>query len=160
MDAQSNWSEFEVVPLRPAPPLAGPLLLGLFMLMLATFIILVSFSTVAEQRAHAVISAMAETFRAPPKVVFVPPVPADHTPGTGNFPELSRLIQVGIPGSRVESPPSATRVRLGVATAALFGRGHGVKLAGEASALLGEVARRLLAPAANQSYSVEYLIGR
>jgi flagellar motor protein MotB len=152
--------EFEVMPLRPAPPLAGPLLLGLFMLMLAIFIILVSFSNLAEQRAKAVLQAVSETFRPPATANIVPRFQEDEAPGTGNFPELRRLVQAGIPGTRVEGQPSASRLRLGVSTAALFGRGRGVTLGTEARALLSEVAQRLAAPPDNQRYDAEFLIGR
>ena len=160
MDANTGWSDsdFEVLAPRPAPPLAGPLLLGLFMLMLAVFIILVGYSTVAEQRAREVLLAMTETFR--PTATFHVVAPAeDQGPGTGNFPALGRIVQVGIPSARAEGAPSATRLRLGIATAALFGRTRGTILEPSAKTLLADLARALAAAPDGQRFDVEYLIG-
>ena len=163
MDAGIGPSEFEARPLaRPAASIASPLLLGLFMLMLAIFIILVSLSTVAEHRARAVIQGMATTFKSAAAVVnFVPPLGLDpEAPGTGNFPELGRLVQAAIPGARAETPPAAARLRLAVPSAALFGKGRSAALAPDGRNLLGELARGIAARPQGLRYDVEFLVGR
>lgn len=159
MGARPFWSELEIPEPRPAPSIASPLLLGLFMLMLAIFIIMVSFSTVAASRFRAVAQSMSDTFRSAQATVNFVPVD-DDAPGTGNFPELGRLVQAAVPGARAEETPGADRLRVRLPTPSLFGRGRGVALTAGARALIAELATRLAGRPEALRYDVEYLIGR
>ncbi len=162
-------SEFDVPVARPQPSLANPTVIGLFTLLLAFFIVLVNISTMAEQRARAVLFGVSSAFSS-----------TDYGPGRfpaasmagdlpGSIPEIGRLVAAAIPVARAEASANGRRLRVEVPLSALFsgdtdaddtGKGAAPALTASAGALAVEMARTLTARPPGQRFDVEVLASR
>ncbi|MBI3451781.1 MAG: hypothetical protein HY057_02910 [Rhodospirillales bacterium] len=153
---------FETPPVRPSAEVATPTLLGLYMLLLAFFILLVSMSTRVEHRANAVIEAVGTTFNSRPatgdgRAAMV--VPAGEAATLGFLPEAGRLVAAAIPLARVDQLREGRHLRLSVPASELFASGAATLLP-EAETLLRQIAALLAGRPAGMRFDVEFLAGR
>ncbi|MGQ0664505.1 MAG: hypothetical protein ACT4P2_13210 [Pseudomonadota bacterium] len=148
-------------PPGPAPGgLASPTLLGLYMLLLAIFILLVSMSTRADHRARAVIDGVSAVFNphlaaGAGGAAFRLPM-AEMSPPSDVLAEIGRLAS-GIPWSRIEAAHGKRELRLGMPLSSLFAPAAATLLP-QSSSLLADIAAILARPSRSR-HDLEILVG-
>ncbi|MHA1567830.1 MAG: flagellar motor protein MotB [Alphaproteobacteria bacterium] len=134
------------------------LLLGLFLLLLAFFIVLNALSSVEKNKARQVLESVGETFS---RHRASPGLSARLGPRTGEthaLEEIERIVATEIPLARIEKPGDGRMLRLTLPIDTLF-RPDAAAFLDERSALLDRMAAILAAPPAGSRYDLEFLLG-
>ncbi|MBI3709273.1 MAG: hypothetical protein HY246_16595 [Proteobacteria bacterium] len=162
MSDASAQSEFAAAASRPGPALASPVLLGLFMLLLAFFILLVSVSTRSDHRAREVMGALGGAFgqaTAAGNGRAAMSLGDGEAAASGFLPEMGRLISTSIQLAKVEQARSGRQLRLTVPVSSVFASAEVVVLP-EAVPLLTEIARQLARRPSGLRHDLEFFVGR
>ena len=143
---------------RPTSDGTPILLLGLFLLLLAFFIVLNALSTFEATKARQVLESVGKTF-SPHRAK--PGLSSRLGPRTGealSLEEIERIVATEIPLARVEKPGDGRLLRLTLPVQALFQPDAAAFLT-ERSVLLDRMAAILAAPPTGVRYDLEFLLG-
>lgn len=142
---------------RPSADGTPVLLLGLFLLLVAFFIVLNALSTFETTKARQVLESVGKTF-SPHRAS--PGLSSRLGPRTGealSLDEIERIVATEIPLARIEKPGDGRLLRLTLPVDALFRRNSSAFVSAR-SMLLDRMAAVLAAPPAGLRYELEFLL--
>lgn len=146
----------------PSPALNTRSLVGLFLMMLALFILLVSISRPTQERARAVMFGIAASFN--PNAASgtgrsALDTPRGDAPTPGFLPDMGRLVATAIPLADADEIREGRRLRIAVPATSLF-VGSTDELKPEAENLLSQIAQAMARQPQGYRYEVEFLVAR
>jgi hypothetical protein len=147
---------------QPSPALNTRSLVGLFLMMLALFILLVSISRPTQERARAVMFGIAAAFN--PNAASgigrsALDLPRGDAPTAGFLPDMGRLVATAIPLADTEETRDGKRLRIVVPASSLFTLGSD-ELKPDAETLLASIAQAMARQPAGFRYELEFLVAR
>lgn len=146
----------------PGPSIVSPTLLGLYVILLAFFILLGSISQRSEGRVRAVIDGIQNTFNRESAGEAGDTAIAERegeTPVSGFLPEMGRLTATAFPLARVDQLHGSRRLHATVALGDLFDA-ETATLTGPGTELLRQIARAIATRPIGVRYDVEFLVVR
>jgi hypothetical protein len=155
-------ADLDVPQSRPSPALNTRSLVGLFLMMLALFILLVSISRPTQERARAVMFGIAAAFN--PNAASgtgrsALDVPQGDAPTPGFLPDMGRLVATAIPLADATENRDGKRLRIAVPASSLFTLGS-EELKPEAEKLIASIAQAMARQPVGYRYEVEFLVAR
>jgi hypothetical protein len=147
---------------QPSPALNTRSLVGLFLMMLALFILLVSISRPTQERARAVMFGIAAAFN--PNAASgtgrsALDMPRGDAPTAGFLPDMGRLVATAIPLADADDIREGRRLRIAVPATSLFVASTD-ELKPEAESLLAQIAQAMARQPQGYRYEVEFLVAR
>ena len=144
----------------PAPSIVSPTLLGLYVILLAFFILLGSISQRSEGRVRAVIDGIHNTFNSESAAETGDTALGERegeAPSPGFLAEMGRLTATAFPLARVEQVYGSRRLQATVAVVDMF-RAETAELTPSGVNLLRQIAQAMATRPSGRRYDVEFIM--